>query len=243
MSYRHTLQAAVDSLNEIEDLVKGFPEDGHIPAVEIDLALQKLRNLYELLLLFRDMEKNNSPVQPVQPVQSVVQPPQHVQSAQSVVQSVQTLNTVNTVIEQDITEKKTENPVVEEQIIVEKKEVQIKKSRIEKNVQTLADQFKEKATLLESLHRNYNAEAVTHGKPINDIMSAIAINDRFTFIRELFNNDKAAFENAISILNNSANFNEAYNYMMQQHNWDMDSHAVQSLLDVIRRKFIKRKDE
>src|SRR5512133_2103111 len=115
MSYRHTLQAAVDSLNEIEDLVKGFPENGHIPAVEIDLALQKLRNLYELLLLFRDMEKNNPPVQPVQPVQSVVQPAQPVQSAQSVVQSVKTVNTVNTVIEQDITEK-IENPVVEEQI-------------------------------------------------------------------------------------------------------------------------------
>jgi hypothetical protein len=82
-------------------------------------------------------------------------------------------------------------------------------------------------------------EALSHGKPVTDLLSAIGINDRFTFIRELFNNDTAAFESAVKILNESASFNDAYNYMIQRFEWDMDSEAVQHLLSIIRRKYIK----
>ena len=53
MSYRHTLEAVLESMHEIEDLVKGFPAEAKIPAVEIDLTLQKIRNLYELLLMMK----------------------------------------------------------------------------------------------------------------------------------------------------------------------------------------------
>ncbi len=74
-------------------------------------------------------------------------------------------------------------------------------------------------------------------------MSAIGINDRFTFIRELFNGDTHAFEYAIKALNEAANFNDAYNYLMQNYDWDMDSDAVQLLLDIIRRKYITGRHE
>jgi hypothetical protein len=47
MSYRHTYAAALESLHEIEDLMKNFPGEGKIPSIEIDLTLQTLRNLYE----------------------------------------------------------------------------------------------------------------------------------------------------------------------------------------------------
>jgi len=53
MSYRYTLEAVLEGLHEIEDLIKGFPSDGKIPDIEIDLTLQKIRNLYELMLMMR----------------------------------------------------------------------------------------------------------------------------------------------------------------------------------------------
>ena len=46
----------MESLHEIEDLVNGFPDSGKIPTVEIDLTLQKLRNVYELMLMIREKE-------------------------------------------------------------------------------------------------------------------------------------------------------------------------------------------
>ena len=53
MSYRHTLEAALESLQDIEELIKGFPENGDVPSIELDLSLQKLRNIYELLLILK----------------------------------------------------------------------------------------------------------------------------------------------------------------------------------------------
>jgi hypothetical protein len=51
------------------------------------------------------------------------------------------------------------------------------------------------------------------------------------------------FEQTIRILNDAASFNDAYNYMIQNHDWDMDSDPVQLLLEIIRRKFITGRHE
>ncbi len=93
----------------------------------------------------------------------------------------------------------------------------VKKSVSEKEAQTLADQFKGKATLHESLHKKLATEnrTLAHGTSISDLMTAIAINDRFTFIRELFNNDTAGFEKAIEQLNQASSYSDAYNFMTE----------------------------
>jgi len=224
MSYHHTVEAAVESLHEIEDLIRGFPGNRKIPAIEIDLALQKLRSLYELLLLMRGNEKSN-----------------HDSSAIFVTaESKTTTVVVNSDIEKKIL------PVEQKEIAVileEKKEEKPEKKPARKadgEVQTLADRFKGRTTLLESLSQAYsNEETLAHSKPVTDIMSAIALNDRFTFIRELFGNDKKAFEKAISALNDAASFDEACSYMVDQFSWDMDDEAVKLLLGIVRRKYIR----
>ena len=72
---------------------------------------------------------------------------------------------------------------------------------------------------------------------------AIGINERFLYIRELFDNDAKKYEQAIQIINNAPNFNEAYNYMIREYTWDMDSEMVQELLEIIRRKYITGQHE
>ena len=249
MSYRHTIEAVLESIHDIEDLVNGFPQSGNIPSVELDLALQKLRNLYELMLMIRRVseqvpehksepltERKAEPEIELKTEQVAERKPEPaLETKPEPAHGASQPSTIVETVEHHITE-------TTEQRIVEKKE-QVKRIRPERNMETLSDQFKDRTTLLESLHQTYSSETIAFTKPVADLMSAIAINDRFTFIRELFNNDKAAFENAISLLNNSANFNDAYNYMITQHSWDMDSIEVQQLLDIIRRKYIKRRNE
>ncbi|HLO60489.1 MAG TPA: hypothetical protein VK179_17185 [Bacteroidales bacterium] len=246
MSYRHTLEAALESLYEVEDLLKGFSDNNQVPPIEIDLALQKLRNLYELLLLIRGID--TLPQHTKQPVTSPDRadaPVKEDKTPEPPEQKKIQVTEPEAKPPEVITEKIKETVVEIKEAYIEKKEETVKKSRAEKNMQTLADQFRDRTTLLESLHQTYGRESehTAHIKPVSDLMAAIALNDRFTFVRELFNNDKTAFENAIAVLNNSANFNEAYNFMSQQFNWDMDSEPVQMLLDIIRRKFIKGRHE
>jgi hypothetical protein len=80
-------------------------------------------------------------------------------------------------------------------------------------------------------------------KPVSTILAAIGINDRYTFIRELFNNDPSAFERTIRSLDEATDFNTAYNYLTDQFDWDMDGEVVQSLLEIIRRKHIRARNE
>jgi hypothetical protein len=234
MSYRHTLEAALESLHEIEDLVKGFPGNGKIAAVEIDLTLQKLRNVYELMLMLKTPQEEAAitaienetkltvvTIQDTQPeVKSQVQP--------------KTITDATTPADGGVPDFAGPAPNTVH-----------KESKSSREFQTLSDQFKGRKTLHESLHQNFAKEGETlrHAKPVSDLMSAIGINDRFTFIRELFNNDKSTFETTIKNLNEVTSFNDAYNLMIQHFNWDMDSEPVQLLLEIIRRKFITGRHE
>lgn len=66
----------------------------------------------------------------------------------------------------------------------------------------------------------------------------MGINDKFYFIRELFNGNAEYFREAMNVLDQAENFNEAYTYIQKTFDWDMEGETVQQLLNLIRRKFI-----
>lgn len=219
MSYRHTLNAAIESLHEIEDLLQSFPTDGRISPIDLDLSLQKIRNLYELLLML------NHPVQAA-PVPPAVPEPEPVQP-----------------VVVPVTREERPEPVSSAPTRDSIPPVPPRKETEEGKI--LSDRFRGRTTLHETLHHTAAKEGVTlaQARPVDNLMAAIGINDRFTFIRELFANDTQFFEQTIRILNDASSFNDAYNYMIQNHDWDMDSEPVQLLLEIIRRKFITGRHE
>ncbi len=245
MSYRHTLEAALESLHEIEDLIKTFPSDGNIPNIEIDLTLQKIRNVYELLLMMKKEERTvavaDGKVATAAAVDGKVAAAVAAADGKAAAAAVAADGEVAAAVAAAV-----ENPVNKTDAITPATATAAAAaSPVPAPTQTLSDQFKGRTTLHESLHQTLHNEGETlaHGKPVTHLMTAIGINDRFTFIRELFNNDANAFETTMGILNDASSFNDAYNHMIQHFDWDMDSEAVQQLLDIIRRKFIKNRHE
>ncbi len=74
-----------------------------------------------------------------------------------------------------------------------------------------------------------------------DLTKAISVNDKFTFIRELFNNKGEEFSAAIQKLNQCHNMDEAFNcleMLKKEHFWDTTSTAYLSLCDLIRRRYL-----
>jgi hypothetical protein len=235
MSYRHTLEAAIEGLHDIEELLTQFSQQDRIAAIEMDLTLQKMRNIYELLLMMKEQREVKPSVEKVlEPVKKVVESAEPGLSEKS--------NTTAAVEVKEIVIKKEDAPDEVFQTITPPKE---RKRQAEKQGQTLADQFLSKPTLHEALHQNTRKDEplFTHNKPITDLASAIGINDRFTFIHELFANDKNLYDNTLITLNQAPSFNDAYNYMIHNFDWDMNSEPVQLLLDMVRRKFIKGRNE
>ena len=75
---------------------------------------------------------------------------------------------------------------------------------------------------------------------VQDLTKAISINDKFTYIKELFNNKGEEFSAAITQLNLCRNMEEAFNCLeglKQKHFWDSTSTTYLSLCDLLRRKF------
>ena len=88
-----------------------------------------------------------------------------------------------------------------------------------------------------------NLSTKLQSKPITDIAAAIGINDKFQLIRDLFNGDSNSFNKTLEILNGATNFNEAFTYINENFDWDMEDPSVQHILELVRRKFIVKKDE
>lgn len=98
---------------------------------------------------------------------------------------------------------------------------------------TLNDELSpsQKATLAD-LHRQ---------QKIENIKSYIGVNQRFMFIRELFNNNTEEYNQALDELERQNTYIEAFNHLRNQyaqpHRWKMDSEEVVEFLEIVAKRF------
>ena len=75
------------------------------------------------------------------------------------------------------------------------------------------------------------------GSSVNDIRSAISLNDRILFINTLFHEDPIAFKDTLSELNAMPSFEEGARYLKDNHpEWNTESEVVYRFMMAVRRK-------
>ena len=80
---------------------------------------------------------------------------------------------------------------------------------------------------------------IFQNRPVKDIKTAIGINDRFYFQRELFGGDADLFNSTIDKLNIMNDIESAEELLSENFKWDESNEAVQSFKDIVRRRYIK----
>ncbi len=145
-------------------------------------------------------------------------------------------------------------PPIVEQEIFEEISINEKKSTdnkpIELNVfsntepKTIADKFKtESTTIHDSIKTNNQGKSVVsklQNSTVNDLVRAIGINDKFLFIRELFNNKYHEYSDNINKLNSFDNFDEAFTFLdtlKNKYSWNDESDACLKISDLVRRRY------
>ncbi|MBQ9474382.1 MAG: hypothetical protein IJU81_08260, partial [Bacteroidales bacterium] len=76
--------------------------------------------------------------------------------------------------------------------------------------------------------------------PVADLRQIININDKFSFMSELFHNNMKAYNKFILDLNGIATRSEAMQYVetvAAENKWDMESLAVKTFYTILERKF------
>jgi hypothetical protein len=231
MNFELLIETINKDIQDIEKSIKNFKNRSSLPRVEIDLTLEKVRKLYDSLQSL--IEKR--------PVEKTTPPEDKPENINTFELEENSSDTDKNISEASpvITKEPGKNP---------EEELQIKFGE-QKNGKTeiIADRLQNGQSFRnESLRQQVSSKDLSSklkSQPISDIGAAMGLNEKFSFIRELFNNDPDKFTETINILNNASNFNEAYSYLSDKFNWNMDDSQVQKLLDLTRRKLIIRENE
>lgn len=135
----------------------------------------------------------------------------------------------------------------EKDVIIEKKETTtIHQSAIlfDQPSSTIGGKFKEQETLYAQISKSRNDETVAdklHKKPLVDLKKSIGINERFSFINELFSGNQHQFSESIDKINGFTNYEEAYHELhielASKMNWNKKSPTFLELNDLIKRRF------
>jgi len=231
MEFKTTLEIVTKDIQDIEKLVGNFKNYSKIPNIELDLALSRLRNVYDLLLMFRE-DGNIKPAKTVVPVIESIPVKKPVISPE--VKAAEPLPFRPEV--KDTTSREPDGPVISDisaATTPEKSFTEKKTSEDKKFVNEKLGEHTVKKDLASKIQ----------GQAIKSIAGSLGINDKFFFIRELFAGDSEVFRQTMAELDELRNFNEAYSLLLERFQWDMDSEPVQMLLNLIRRKYITSGNE
>jgi hypothetical protein len=225
MEIKYTIEILTKDIQEIEKLVGMLRNSKDASAIELDLALSKLRNVYEILTLIKadrlheltntalaekPAEEPPAPVSPESEAEATTEP-------------------------EPVPEPEPE-PEPEPQAGSDPEQVKDDSASA-----ILAEKFSAEASINENLAGKLgnDADAKVLGQTIDNISRNIGINDRFLIIRELFEGENERFTSLINELDNAGNYEAANNILKQHFPENMEHEGVEILAGLIKRKYIR----
>lgn len=236
MEYNNTIDAVLSDIKGIENIVKRFKENESIPKIELDLALEKIRKLYDILLMLEDSTIETEIVEPVKQKKVDIE-----EELESKLESIEPDVNVTDDSINSYEEYENEDVILEETSDdLKKQEPEYELEPMEETVSTVSDKFQNTQYRNESIGEKSSKTVVSsklQSIPIADINKAIGINDKFLFTKELFNSNPKAYKQTIDELNKAESYTFALNYLESTFDWDFESDVVTDFIDIIKRKF------
>ncbi len=220
------LQNARIQLAEADKMIEKALNTGKLSSIERDIILAKLAKVYDDILL----EKKENVVPATRPTQASAmeksetvyqEPPK--QPEPSRIDEISSAPKKQPPTPADIQPKQTEHTSQDEGSTI------------------LADKYQGKRKFRNEImaehHQKMDMQTKLQNKPIHDLTKAIGINDKFLFIKELFNNNSELYNQTISHLNQLTDLNDAIIYLQENFEWDATNEVAINFIDLVRRKF------
>ena len=140
---------------------------------------------------------------------------------------------VEEIISDEVLVEELEDELVEEP--QPQSEPQSEPENEEKNRRVFGEQFTKEPSLNERFSDLKQNRATVISQPVISIRKAIGLNDRFMYIRELFDNDTVVFEKTIDAIDNAKNIVEALEYLEQHFKWKRDEISLK-FMELVKRR-------
>ena len=263
MEIKYTIEILTKDIQDIEKLVGNLRNSNEASSIELDLAMAKIRNVYEILTmikadryheLFSESEGTRASsadkvTAPAEEVQDRPAPPEPEASHKPEPPKAAVPEPPQETEPEPPRATETEpvpdtvadadSPTLQEEGVQSKPESAVKTEKKEHSI--LAEKFTPESSINENLagKLGHDADAKLVGKPIDNISRNIGINDRFLIIRELFDGNADRFTNLVNALDNAENFPAASGILKDQFAGTMDHEGVQILTGLLKRRFIR----
>ena len=247
MKVDQSFEKILTSINDLENKAMRIKNKGELSTIELDLIKQRVRELYDQLLSIDIQEKPGASSPP-----SEAKGPIHSEPIQETLQKKPTEDTTTEDIisqssasEIEETESEPKNEPSPEKIPHKTEEV--KETKASKNNQEIvADKYQNTKTFrhdnLAKQQPKNDLSSKIQSKPITDLSKASGVNDKFLFIRELFDGNRDRYHEAIQLLNEIPTFEEAETYLKETFDWDWEDPVTGKFIELIKRKFIANQE-
>jgi hypothetical protein len=104
--------------------------------------------------------------------------------------------------------------------------------------------FDKAASLYDKIAKPVTEKSTTNTanrQPISNIKSAIGINEKFTYLKDLFKNNVNDYNESLEKLNNFENYSDAedcFQEMKSKYGWDPESKSFQGLAELLNRRYL-----
>lgn len=284
MQSKNLIAEIIKSGKEVEEITTSFNDYEEIPQIDIDLALSKVRSLYdELLKLNRTqiihteykekpavnetIEQNDEPEIEVEfieapeaeeeiiseeasptneiikeqvttPIEPIEEEPQAETEPELEVEFIEAPE------EKDTSEFKAAQNKIE---VEQEAEIKIKSPAQPEPIKvdstsTIGEQYQSNKKSIHDILAQNNATrdlaSKLKDKPISDIKTAIGLNDRFLYTKELFNGNAKKYNDALDILNNLSDLDEAMQYLNEHIEWNPEKDSFNRFLELVYRRYV-----
>lgn len=267
MQITENIKQAAERLKEAQELLFKAIENGNISSIDKDLALDKIRKAYDLIL-FESKFLTIDEIPPVEKQPSIVKE-EKVVKAKPVAKVEEEKQPAPFVQPEVISELPKEKPKVAERVSIFDPSVKglskVGDEKIVKNVEKVFDDIKEskleefsilkseqpeslvekfqgkRKSMTDSLSNQIKEKPVAsqlQEKPIADLTKEIGVHDKFLFIKELFNGDSNQYEKTIEKVNQFTDITEALIYIQENFSWNENNKAANKFIELIRRKLL-----
>jgi hypothetical protein len=208
MDFNATVDLIIKDLEEAREIIDDLKNYPGVPVIQIEMAKSKCKSAGEIISLLKTIQ-NQEPV------------PNEKQSSS--------------------TETKTEVVPPEDITVSDVQEESSTPSPDKKaDHSTVGDSFSPTDRLNEQIGSTRGEDNVTKmikTKPLANLDDAIGVNDKFLFIREIFNGSPESYNQAIERLNGVKTFADARNVLMSYTDDNKETKIVKQFLDIVKRKF------
>lgn len=209
MDFNAAVDLILKDLYEARDIIDDLKNYPGVPVIQVELAKSKCKSAAEVIALLKTVKPEESRPVP----QEKQSPPFQKKAEQVILPAPAPVTTAETA--------PPPQPKPAESVI-------------------FADTFARAERLNEQMRSRREDDHVSDmmkSKPVTNLADAIGVNDKFLYIREIFNGSPDSYNQAISKLETASSFSEAKEVLKSYTGESKESDVVKQLLDLVKRKF------